>query len=192
MDELKKLLDSLRGILDDADLEDEIKERGEKDLQAVEAAFEEEAKREIAPVEEVTPEEAQEVVDLTPMVEKLTEAITELAAGQREIVESLQAKPVEEVVEEPEESREVEVEEEVTPEPDLNEKRYTKLEGMIADLTKTVKDSVPVRRGKGPEEKEPELNEFDKVMTAVEAMDNPETRLRSMVGHITGDRPIEV
>jgi hypothetical protein len=191
MDKLKELIDSMREILDLADLEEEVKERGEATLQEVEVLFDEETKREVEPEKEDEPEEVREVVDLTPVVTQLTEAVKELAEGQREIVESLKVEETEEVVEEPEESREVEDEEDVAPEPDPHEQRFTKLEDMLSDLTKTVKDAVPVRRGKGPEEKKEETPSAEELIEReIEAEEDPEMRLRKRLGHYSNERPI--
>ena len=192
MDELKELLVNMREIMDLADLEDEVKERGEKNLQDIEVVFEEATKREPEPEVVVEPAEVREVVDLTPVVQELTEAVKGLAEGQREIVESLKTAPIEEVVPEPEESREVEVEEEVSPEPDLNEKRYAKLEDMVSDLTTLVRDTVPVRRGVGPDDGEQTPDELDRVKAKLEEIEDPEMRLRGLFGHMSGERPIVV
>jgi hypothetical protein len=182
MEELKALITQIRNALDIADLEDEAREEANTAVEAVEELFKSESEKRQA---EPTPEPAPEV-DLTPVasaLESLAEVTRELAEGQKAIKDELEAQ------------RKVEpepvVEPEPEPEPDRTDERFTKLEESIDSLTTLIKDTVPVRRGEGPKKEEKPKDELDIVKEALESEENPEVRLRSIVGHVTGDRPIE-
>lgn len=196
---MEKLIEQLRQALTDADMDDEQREAAEAAL----AALEEEAEEARVAAEEDESDEYEDgsreeggaVADaLTAFAETFEEVGRTLLEGQTAVLEEMTA--MREAAEEEAEYRDAEEDEES--DEDESESReadsddaVSRLADSISSLEKLVKDSIPNRRGQGPDVDEDEdLDEAARIAKALEDEKNPEVRLRSVLKHSSGERPL--